>query len=215
MDSHKKYRTILLFGMPGSGKGTQGAVLGQLPDLVHVSMGDVFRKIPKWGRFGQEIARYTSQGQLVPDDLTVRIWENHTKILEMQELLLPEQHTLVLDGAPRNYHQAAMLDTTLDVIQIFHLKIDDEARAIERLKGRALRENRLDDMNEGVIRRRLASYFDETFKTLSFYPPEVVFDVDAGQSPLDVHCDIANRLAVLQKTLRKVTRPSAVAERVG
>ena len=69
-------------------------------------MGDVFRKLPKYGRFGKEISRYTSVGSLVPDDLTVRIWENHTKILEMQELLLPEQHTLLLDGVPRNLTQA-------------------------------------------------------------------------------------------------------------
>ena len=211
MPEHKNYRTILLFGMPGSGKGTQGLVLGQLPDLVHVSMGDVFRKIPKWGRFGQEIARYTSQGQLVPDDLTVRIWENHIRILEMQELLLPEQHTLILDGLPRNYTQASRLAGILDVIQIFHLKINETTRAIERLKARALRENRLDDMNEDVIRRRLDSYFDETFKTLSFYSPELVFDVDAGQSPIEVHCDVVNRLSLMQKS-RKGTRPSAVAE---
>ena len=212
MAEKKKYRTILLFGMPGSGKGTQGLVLGQLPDLVHVSMGDVFRKIPKWGRFGQEIARYTSQGLLVPDDLTVRIWENHIKILELQELLLPEQHTLVLDGVPRNYHQAERLDFFLDVVQIFHLKINDEARVIERLKARALRESRLDDMNEGVIRRRLEAYFDETFRTLSFYPPELVFDIDAGQSPLEVHCDIVNRLSEI-KRIRTTPRASAVAER--
>ena len=211
MDALQRYRTILLFGMPGSGKGTQGLVLGQLPDLVHISMGDVFRKIPKWGRFGQEIARYTSQGQLVPDDLTVRIWENHIRILEMQELLLPEQHTLILDGLPRNYTQASRLGGILDVIQIFHLKINETTRAVERLKARALRENRLDDMNEGVIRRRLDSYFDETFKTLSFYSPELVFDIDAGLSPLEVLCDIVNRLALIQKN-RKSARPSAVAE---
>ena len=214
MTEHKNYRTILLFGMPGSGKGTQGLVLGQLPDLVHVSMGDVFRKIPKWGRFGQEIARYTSQGALVPDDLTVRIWENHIKILEMQELLLPDQHTLVLDGLPRNYDQAQRLHGILDVVQIFHLKIVETARAIERLKARALQENRLDDMNEDVIHRRLNSYFDQTFRTLSFYPPEIVFDVDAGQSPLEVHCDIVNRLKVVQKS-RTAQRPSAMAETMG
>src|SRR6516225_2095437 len=92
-----RYRTILLFGMPGSGKGTQGAVLGQLPDFVHVSMGDVFRKIAKYGKFGQEIDRYTAKGLLVPDDLTVRIYERHIMILEMQELILPGQHTLILD----------------------------------------------------------------------------------------------------------------------
>src|ERR1700733_4271915 len=98
-----KYRTILLFGMPGSGKGTQGAVLGQLPDLIHVSCGDLFRKLPKYGTLGKEIVDFTSHGSLVPDDLTVRIWERHIKILELQEYLFPEIHTLILDGLPRNY----------------------------------------------------------------------------------------------------------------
>jgi adenylate kinase len=209
-DARNKYRTILLFGMPGSGKGTQGAVLGQLPDLVHVSMGDVFRKIPKYGKFGQEIERYTSKGALVPDDLTVRIWERHVQILEWQELLLPGQHTLILDGVPRNYTQAERLDHVLDVIQIFHLHINDEVRAGERLKARALRENRLDDMNEEVIRRRLKTYYDETYKTLSFYPPELVFDVDAGQSPIDVLRDIICRMSDLQQLV--TSRPSAISE---
>ena len=81
MPARRKYRTILLFGMPGSGKGTQGIVLGQLPDLVHISCGDIFRKLPKYGALGKEIVDYTSQGLLVPDDLTVRIWENHIRIL--------------------------------------------------------------------------------------------------------------------------------------
>jgi adenylate kinase len=210
-DETHKYRTILLFGMPGSGKGTQGAVLGQLPDLVHVSMGDVFRKIPKYGQFGKEIERYTSKGALVPDDLTVRIWERHTMILEMQELLLPGQHTLILDGLPRNYTQAERLHHVLDVIQIFHLNISDTVKAGERLKTRALRENRLDDMNEEVIKRRLQTYYDETFKTLSFYPPELVYDIDAAQSPIDVLRDLITRLSELQHT-RKAPRPSSLSE---
>ena len=214
MPERRKYRTILLFGMPGSGKGTQGMVLGQLPDLVHVSMGDVFRKIPRSGMFGREIAAYTSQGQMVPDDLTVRIWERHIHILEMQEFLLHDQHTLILDGLPRNRAQAERLDHILDVRQIFHLKISDEAKASERLKSRALRENRLDDMNEEVIRRRLQTYYEETFKTLCFYPPELVFDVDASQEPLCVLRDIINRLTEVQK-IRTGPDASQDAEPVG
>ncbi len=213
MPERRKYRTILLFGVPGSGKGTQGMVLGQLPDLVHVSMGDVFRKIPKSGMFGREIAAYTSQGRMVPDDLTVRIWERHIHILEMQEFLLPDQHTLILDGLPRNYAQAERLDHILDVRQIFHLKINDEAKASERLKSRALRENRLDDMNEEVIRRRLQTYYEETFKTLCFYPPELVFDIDASQSPLGVLRDIINRLTEVQKN-RLGPSASEISEQV-
>jgi adenylate kinase len=210
MANAQKYRTILLFGMPGSGKGTQGMVLEQLPGFLHISMGDVFRKIPRYGRFGKEIAQYTSQGALVPDDLTVRIWENHIKVLEMQELFLPDEHTLVLDGLPRNYEQAKRLDSILDVVQIFHLKIVDTLKASERLKSRALRENRLDDMNEEVIRRRLDTYYVETFKTLSFYSPELVYDVDAGQSPLDVLRDIVNRMSELQRQ-RREARATSIA----
>ncbi|WZO98153.1 nucleoside monophosphate kinase [Isosphaeraceae bacterium EP7] len=198
MSATNRYRTILLFGMPGSGKGTQGNVLGQLPDLVHISCGDVFRKLPKYGTLGKEIVRYTSQGLLVPDDLTVRIWERHIQILEMQELLLPERHILVLDGLPRNYEQAVRLDVMLDVIQIFHLVITDNDKATERLKARALRENRLDDINEEVIGRRLRLYQEETLNTLSFYDPELVYEVDASHSPLEVLRTIVDRMVELQ-----------------
>ena len=197
MPAARKYRTILLFGMPGSGKGTQGAVLGQLPDLMHVSCGDLFRKLPKYGSLGKEIVDFTSQGFLVPDDLTVRIWERHVKILEMQEFLLPQIHTLVLDGLPRNFTQAERLDHMLDVVQIFHLKITDNAKAMERLKSRALRENRLDDTNEEVIKRRLQTYYDETYQTLRFYDPSLIYDIDAGQPPLDVLRDIIVRMSLL------------------
>jgi adenylate kinase len=210
MTKSPKYRTILLFGMPGSGKGTQGAVLGQLPDLVHVSCGDIFRRLPKSGELGREIVHYTAKGALVPDDLTVRIWERHIKILELQELLLPAQHTLVLDGLPRNYAQAERLDAVLDVIQIFHLQITDTAKATERLRARALRENRLDDMSEEVIRRRLQLYYDETYDTLRFYDPELIYDVDASLSPLDVLRDIINRLSELRE-VRTAPRPEVVA----
>lgn len=199
-DYSTRYRTHLLFGMPGSGKGTQGAVLGQLPGLIHISMGDVFRKIPKHGRFGREIEQYTSQGRMVPDELTVRIFRRHLHILEMQEVLMPEQHTLILDGLPRSYAQAEMLDSLIDVVQIFHLRIKDTKLAIERLKVRALKENRLDDMNDEVIRRRLNTYYEETYRTLSYYPSEIIYDIDAGQCMIDVLRDIVNRLSEVKRS---------------
>ena len=136
MEEQRKYRSILLFGMPGSGKGTQGAVLDQLPDFAHISMGDIFRKTPRTGKFGREIEEYTSHGLMVPDDLTVRIFERHLNILEMQELVFPEQHTLILDGLPRSFAQAERLNSIIEVVQIFHLKINDMIKAIERLKAR-------------------------------------------------------------------------------
>lgn len=192
-----RYRTILLFGMPGSGKGTQGAILGQLPDLVHISCGDIFRKLSKFGELGKEVLGYTSQGRLVPDDLTVRIWKRHIAVLELQELLIPDYHILVLDGLPRNYHQAEMVSRFLDVSQIFNLKIDDMGKAMERLKARALRENRLDDTNEDVIKRRIHTYYEETESTLSFYNSSLIYNVDASLTPIDVLRKIVDRLSDL------------------
>lgn len=194
-DGDHKYKAILLFGMPGSGKGTQGAILNGLPSLIHVSMGDIFRKIPRHGKFGREIEQYTTQGLMVPDDLTVRIFQRHLMIMEMQELLMPEVHSLVLDGLPRTSAQAERLDGILDVVQIFHLKITDTKQAMDRLRARALSENRLDDMSDEVIRRRLQTYYDETFKTLSFYRSDLISDIDASRRAVDVLRDIVNRLA--------------------
>ena len=71
----------------------------------------------------------------------------------------------------------------LDVVQIFHLKITDNAKAMERLKSRALRENRLDDTNDEVIRRRLQTYYDETYQTLSFYDKSLICDSRRRPAP--------------------------------
>jgi len=199
VEKRPKYRSIIFFGMPGSGKGTQGAVLGQLPDFMHISMGDIFRKIPRTGKFGREIESYTSQGRMVPDELTVRIFERHLAILEMQELLMPDRHTLLLDGLPRSYAQAERLDNLISVVEIFHLKINDMAMARDRLRARAFRENRLDDMSDEVIHHRLETYYEETFTTLSFYPKELIYDVDAGRCMIDVLCSIVDRLAVIKR----------------
>ena len=210
-----KYRTILLFGMPGSGKGPQGAVLGKIPEFVHISMGDVFRKIPRLGKIGAEIESFTSVGKMVPDELTFRIFERHMKILELQEFFIPEFNTLILDGLPRSYAQAERLSSLLDVVQIFHLKIQDEKSAIKRLRARALLENRLDDMNEDVIRRRLATYHEETIKTLSFYDPALIFDVEAGQDMIDVLRDIVDRLSDIKRIATPPkSAPEAVADAV-
>jgi len=104
-----------------------------------------------------------------------------------------------------------MLDSVIDVVQIFHLLIKDTKLAMERLKIRALRENRLDDMNDEVIRRRLSTYYEDTYKTLSFYPPEIVYEIDAGQCMIDVLRDIVDRLSEVKRSpsMRSLLSPVA------
>ena len=71
-----KYRSILLFGAPGSGKGTQGAILGKRPSLVHLACGDVFRSLDRESELGKLFTKYTIGGGLVPDELTVELWRH-------------------------------------------------------------------------------------------------------------------------------------------
>src|SRR5947208_15505869 len=70
-----KYRTFILFGAPGSGKGTQGQTLGTIPRFFHCPCGDVFRSIDTRTKVGKAFLEYSSKGQLVPDDLTEERWE--------------------------------------------------------------------------------------------------------------------------------------------
>ena len=72
-----RWRAILLFGAPGSGKGTQGKVLGTIPAFCHISCGDVFRGMDLRTKVGQAFLKYSSAGQLVPDDVTVDLWRQH------------------------------------------------------------------------------------------------------------------------------------------
>jgi Adenylate kinase and related kinases len=69
-----KYNTFILFGAPGSGKGTQGKTLGTIPRFYHCACGDVFRSIDTRTKVGKAFLEYSSKGQLVPDDITVELW---------------------------------------------------------------------------------------------------------------------------------------------
>ena len=68
-----RYRTILLFGAPGSGKGTQGKILGNIPGFHHSSSGDIFRTLDLQSEMGRTFWQFSSQGKLVPDEFTVKL----------------------------------------------------------------------------------------------------------------------------------------------
>lgn len=192
-----KYRTILLFGAPGAGKGTQGKILGTVPNLFHFACGDAFRKLRIHDPLAKTFIEYSSRGELVPDQATIDLWRNNIQGCTLGGSFDPARDTLILDGIPRNVHQAEMLKDTLDVKAVLHLTCPDKTKMIERLQRRALRENRLDDANLEVIKDRLATYERETKPVLDFYGPKLVHDIDSQQSPLGVLRDIMNVLVSL------------------
>jgi len=181
-----KYRTILLFGSPGSGKGTQGKILGSIPDFFHFACGDAFRNLRIDDPIGRVFIEHSSRGQLVPDEPTINLWAKNIQASTLDGEFNPSRDTLVLDGIPRNVHQAEMLGDTLDVKAVFNLTCSDNSKMIERLQRRALRENRLDDANLEVIKERLETYHSETKPVLDFYGPKLVHNIDSTQAPLKV-----------------------------
>ena len=185
-----KYRTILLFGAPGAGKGTQGKILGTIPNFYHCACGDVFRSLSATEPLGRIFIEYSSRGQLVPDEPTVELWRQFIRNCEKSGRFHPELDTLVLDGIPRNRRQAEMLADTLDVRAVFYLHCTNFDAMVQRLQRRALKENRLDDANLQVIRDRLKVYDKETKPVLSYYGRKLVHRIDSTQSPVKVLRDL-------------------------
>ena len=211
----EKIKTILLFGSPGSGKGTQGKLLGMLPGFRHLACGDVFRSINLSSEVGKVFLQYSSKGELVPDDFTVRLWREHIDKLIHTEALNPASTVLVLDGIPRNIHQAKMLDQYIEVVKLISLRaVHNREEMIRRLKSRALKENRLDDANDQTIRHRLDIYDKESRSVLDHYPKEISVDVNALQTPIEVAHDILSAILGRFQEMREVPPPSpAVAAR--
>jgi len=189
-----KYQTILLFGAPGSGKGTQGKILGTIPHFFHCACGDVFRSLRATNPLAKVFIEYTSRGQLVPDEPTVKLWRQFIKNSVHIGRFQPKDDVLVLDGIPRNLAQAKILDATLDIKAVFYLHCTNFNALVQRLQRRALKENRLDDANLDVIRHRLKVYESETKPVLNFYGPKLVHRIDSTQPPTKVLRDVLARL---------------------
>ena len=184
-----RYVTYLFLGAPGSGKGTQGKVLGMIPRFFHCACGEVFRSLDLRTPLGQKFVEYSSKGLLVPDDMTVELWRTKIEAQVLEAEFKPDIDALVLDGIPRNVNQAKLMENLIDVRRVFHLSCPNRDELVRRLRKRAIKDNRFDDASEEVIRKRLATFEEETKPVLDFYS-SLVTSVDALQPPVKVLQDI-------------------------
>jgi adenylate kinase len=182
---NSRYTCYLLIGSPGAGKGTQGRILGTIPRFFHCACGDVFRGLDLRSPLGRKFTEFSSKGLLVPDELTIELWQTTIDAQVKAMIFKPDIDTLVLDGIPRNLSQAKLMESLIDVRHGFHLLCQDREELIRRLRKRALHNNRLDDANETVIRRRLETYESETRLVLDFYKDKLT-TIDATQPPVKV-----------------------------
>ena len=191
----QRYKTILLFGAPGSGKGTQGKIIGTIPGFMHSSTGDIFRSLDLASEVGRKFWEYAGRGQLVPDEFTIDLWKQYIVGLEYINQFHPESEFPVLDGMPRNVKQKTLLDEVIDVRAIVYLRAERE-KMVERLRRRALKENRFDDASDVVINKRMDVFGNETRPVLDLYPQELLHRIDATMSQIRILSEIVTRVLV-------------------
>ena len=187
---------IVIFGKPGSGKGTQANFLKEKYSLYHISTGDLFRKnISNRTKLGVEAKSYLDNGDLVPDSVTI-------KMLENEVLLNKKVKGYIFDGFPRTLAQAKSLDTFLNSI---NLKINatialdvDENELIIRLLDRGKTTNRSDDQDLEKIKNRFNEYNTKTSILIDFYNKQGKFYSVDGKGSVD---DISIRLFDLVENL--------------
>ncbi len=196
-DSDSKKPAIIFLGAPGSGKGTQGKVMGSIPRFFHCACGDVFRSLDTRTALGQQFVHYSSRGELVPDELTIELWKAQIDNLADTHNYKPDIDILILDGIPRNVEQAKILQRHLNVLQVFHLSCPNRNELARRMRKRALKDNRIDDASDKVIDQRIATYEAETKPILEFYPQDHVTNIDATQPPVKVLSEIIAKVLTL------------------
>jgi len=200
MSKLQPYPAALIFGVPGAGKGTQGEILSRIPGFFHLSSGVIFRKLDPKSEEGRSVRDYSARGELAPDDVTMRIFRNWLEAQRAAEKFRPREHLLLLDGIPRNVLQCRMLKDVCDVKLVLHLTCHDEDAMIERIRRRAVLENRPDDASESVTRRRFEVYKQETLPVLEFYPMTIIREVESTGIHSEVLLELLRYLVPVLKT---------------
>ena len=172
--------------------------MGTIPGFYHFACGDIFRQIDITSELGKVFYEYSSRGELVPDDITVKMWAESIHAHTILQDYKPRHDMLILDGIPRTVDQAEIMQKHIEVMRVIHLVCHNQEAMYERLRRRALKENRFDDADEKVIRNRWAVYQSQTHPILDYYPSNQVVEVDSVGAPALVLRDILDIVAPVQ-----------------
>lgn len=206
---------LIFFGPQGSGKGTQAKMIAERLGLCHLSTGDALREVASAdpqvaGGLAEEIKAVMEAGGLISDDLIVKILKERLASKDCEK-------GFILDGFPRNVHQAEMLKEITEIDKVFDIAISDD-EAVRRVCGRrgcvkcgaiynvktfpkpkvegvcdrcGGKLTQREDDNEGALKERLKIYHRDTEKVLKMY---YFFRIDGAQSVKEVFEDILSAI---------------------
>jgi adenylate kinase len=161
-------------------------------------VGDVFRAIDIGSTDGKQVYDSISRGELVADELTMKIWKKAVDAYVALSWYKPREDLLVLDGMPRNVEQVEVVKEYLEIYRIIYLECSDMEDMVHRIRRRAIRENRTDDANEDIIRHRFELYEKVTAPVLEKYDPSIIERIDCNRSPAEVLRAILNATIPVQ-----------------
>ncbi|KAI0988957.1 hypothetical protein GJ496_007314 [Pomphorhynchus laevis] len=170
---------IFVFGGPGSGKGTQCEKIAKHYQYAHLSSGDLLRDELKSGSdLSNEIKVLMEQGKLVPLDIVLKMI--HNRMMQLKD----ETKGYLIDGYPRDTHQAEEFEKAIGVPDLLiYYEVSDKTMT-ERLLNRALMSGRADD-NEETIKKRLVVFHEQTVPVLQYYEPKKKVAMIAAEDTID------------------------------
>lgn len=198
----KTWLNVVLFGPPGSGKGTQGKLLADKYDLVYISTGSLLRReIEKGTEMGLAAKKYVEKGDIVPDEFAI-------KLIEKQIQTHPDANGFFFKGFPRTIVQAYILDGLLrklnsSVSCVFNLDVPT-LESIKRLSARSkTKKSRYYDMNTDVIIRRLENFQNRTKPVLDYYEKQKnIYNIDGIGTEEEVLKRLTKKLELAFKNAR-------------
>ena len=183
-----KYKAIIIFGPPGTGKGTQAELLTK-NNYFHFSSGEMFRNLNSKTELGKKIKILIDKGDFVPDDLVIKLFEETLNNYIKTKKFNPEKEILILDGIPRTKEQVPFLNKIVDIKKIIYLAISDKA-VINRTKKRS----REDDKNIEIVKKRLEIFKKITLPVLKEYKKDLVVELNGEKSVEDTYKEIVREL---------------------